>query len=46
MKFKNNSIFLQMRHHLDVSIAIKLSQIRQGALFIATTARYVFGQNM
>lgn len=43
MKSKNNSIFLQMRHHSDVSTAIKLSQTRQMAPVIATTARYAFG---
>jgi hypothetical protein len=45
MKFKNDSTFLRTRHHLDVSIAMKLSQIKHGAPAIATTARYVFGAN-
>jgi hypothetical protein len=46
MKSKNNSIFLQTRHRLDVSIAMKLSQAKHWAQAIATTAHYVFGQNM
>jgi hypothetical protein len=46
MKSKNNSIFLRMRHRLDVSTAMKLSQIKHGALAIAITARYVFGASM
>lgn len=46
MKFKNNSTFLQLRHHLDVSIVMKLSRLKHGALVIATTARCVFGVSM
>lgn len=46
MKFKNNSTFLQMRHRLDVSIVMKLSQIKHGAPVIATTVHCVFGANM
>jgi hypothetical protein len=46
MKSKNNSIFLQTRHRLDVSIAMKLSQAKHWAPTIATTARYVFGPSM
>ena len=46
MKSKNNSIFLQTRHRLDVSIAMKSSQAKHWAQAIATTARYVFGPSM
>jgi methylthioribose-1-phosphate isomerase len=45
MKSKNNSIFLQMRHHSDVSTVIKLSQTMHGAPVIEITARYAFGLN-
>jgi len=46
MKPKNNSIFLPMRHRLDVSTAMKLFQTRHGAPAIAITAHYVFGPSM
>lgn len=46
MKSKNNSIFLQTRHLLDVSTAMKLSQARHWAQTIAIIAHYAFGASM
>jgi len=46
MKPKNNSIFLQTRHRLDVSTAMKLSQAKHWAQAIAITAHCAFGPSM